>query len=102
MLNILQGSDNFKINTPLECGGYFIWIRLADNVDVPKVRAQLDNDNIVVGWGEIFVQEKERELEKYQYLKRRFRLRFSFLDEDELVDGCKKIRAAIDNNSIKI
>jgi DNA-binding transcriptional MocR family regulator len=99
MLKELEGSNNYEINSPLDCGGYFIWVKLRDNVNLEKLRAQLVEDNIVVGWGEIFVQEKDRELEKFQYLKRRMRLGFSFLDEDVLVSGCKKIRAAIDNNS---
>lgn len=99
MKNILEGSNNFSVNTPLDCGGYFIWVKLGDNVNVQKVREQLESDNIVVGWGEIFVQMSDREKDQFQYLKRRMRLGFSFLDEDVLVDGCKKIRAAIDNNS---
>jgi DNA-binding transcriptional MocR family regulator len=96
MLSVLQGSKNFEVESPLSSGGYFLWLKLADNVDVSKIKSQLEKDNIVVAYGEIFVQPIDREKEKYAYLKKRIRLGFSYLEEDVLVEGCKKIREAID------
>lgn len=100
MLNELNGCPHYEINSPLNCGGYFIWIKLSENIDVAKVKAQLEKDNIVVGWGEIFVQASDRDLPKFSHLKRRIRLGYSYLDEEVLVEGCKRVRAAIENNVI--
>jgi DNA-binding transcriptional MocR family regulator len=96
MLTVLEGSKYFEVKSPLTCGGYFIWLKLNENVDVAKVKSQLEKDNIVAPFGEIFVQASDREKEKFAHLKRRLRLGYSFLDEDVLVDGCKKVRAAIE------
>lgn len=104
MLSVLEGSPNFEVKSPLACGGYFIWIKLADNINIAKVKSQLAEDNIVAPFGEIFVQESDREKQEFEYLKRRIRLGFSFLEEDVLVEGSKKVRAAIDgavDNSAK-
>lgn len=96
MLSVLQGSKSFEVVSPLSSGGYFLWLKIADNVDMLKIKSQLEKDNIVVAYGEIFVQPIDREKEKYAYLKRRIRLAFSYLEEDVLVEGCKKVREAIE------
>jgi DNA-binding transcriptional MocR family regulator len=97
LYSILNGSRNFTVNKP--DGGYFIWIKLSDNVDLSKLKSLLDNEKITLFFGENFVQIEDRDKEKFKYLSKRIRICFSFMDVDLLLDGCKLLREAIDNAS---
>lgn len=100
MFDILNGSPNFTINKP--DGGYFLWIKLSENVDLQKLKGLLEIEKITLFFGEMFVQLADREKEQFKYLHRRIRICFSFMDVDLLLDGCKLLREAIDNASANI
>jgi len=98
MYDILNGSPNFTVNKP--DGGYFLWVKLSDNVDLQKLKANLESEKITLFFGENFVQMEDREKEKFKYLQRRIRICFSFMDIDLLLPGTKLLREAIDNSCI--
>ncbi len=98
MYGILNGSPNFYVNKPE--GGYFIWIKLFDNVDLQKLKLNLEKEKLGILFGENFVQVNDRETEKFKYLHRRIRICFSFMDVDLLLDGTKLLREAIDDASV--
>jgi len=97
VLDILNGSPNFTVNKPE--GGYFLWIKLNENVDLNILKGLLDKEQITLFFGETFVQMADREKEQFKFLQRRIRIAFSFMDLDLLLDGTKLLREAIDTAS---
>lgn len=98
MYEILSGSPNFTVNKPK--GGYFLWLKLSESVDLAKLKEILENEKITLFFGENFVRLEDREKEEFKYLQRRIRICFSYMDFELLLNGCKALKEAIDNSVV--
>ena len=93
--NILEGSKAFKLSKPK--GGYFLWIRLNDNVNLERMHRAFPEYNIIIITGDVFVQESDREKPEFLCLKRRIRVSYSYNDLDKLIEGLSIMRKCIES-----
>jgi DNA-binding transcriptional MocR family regulator len=97
-LEILNGCKG--ANVPVPEGGYFIWVRLEDNVNLDLFKENLEKAGIAVLFGERFIQESDRENQEFRYLRRRFRTSFANMDEESLYEGTQRLREVIEASLI--
>ncbi len=68
-------------------GGYFIWLKLPDNIDTKAMRSSARKQNVDFNPGSYFSSKKG--------LKNYLRLSFSFYDEANLTEGAKRLGKVI-------
>jgi len=85
--------DQLRIHLPAQAvfkvpgGGYFIWVRLPDNIDTRSLRKAAREKDVDFHPGALFSHKKE--------LKNFLRLSFSFYDEEILAEGARRLGKAI-------
>jgi len=68
-------------------GGYFIWVKLPDNIDTQLLRQAARKQNVDFNHGALFSHKKG--------LKNYIRLSFAFYDEDILSEGARRLGKVI-------
>jgi len=71
-------------------GGYFIWVRLPDNIDTISFRQAAQKQNVDFHPGVVFSHKKG--------LNNYMRLSFAFYDEEVLVEGARRLGKVISEN----
>ena len=71
-------------------GGYFIWVKLPDNVDTQSLRQAAQKQNVDFNHGALSSHKKG--------LKNYIRLSFAFYDEDVLAKGARRLGKVILEN----
>lgn len=94
--DILKGSKAFTYDFPE--WGYFFWLKLSDNVNLDKLKANLLKEDMHVLFGESAIHENALKEDKFQFLKRRIRICFVRFDLDQLKAGVKLLREIIENS----
>lgn len=59
------------------------------------VKEKLSKYDIAVFYGDTFIQPNDKNKEDFLYLKKRLRLSFAFMDMEDLIDGCKYLKQAL-------
>jgi DNA-binding transcriptional MocR family regulator len=94
--DILHGSFAFEISKPR--GGYFLWIRLNNKVNLEKMNKLFEENLVKVTNGSIFVLNSEIENPKFFYLQRRLRIAYTFLDDGILLKGFSVLKKCIEDS----
>ena len=71
-------------------GGYFIWVKLPDNMDAQSLRKAAQKQNVDFNHGALFSHKKG--------LKNYIRLSFAFYDEEVLAEGAQRLGKVILEN----
>ncbi len=88
--------DQLRIHLPNQAvfevpgGGYFIWVRLPNNIDTNSFRQEAQKQNVDFHPGAVFSHKKG--------LKNYMRLSFAFYDGDELAEGACRLGKVISEN----
>ena len=88
--------DQLRIHLPDQAvfkvpqGGYFIWVRLPDNIDTKSFRKAAQKQNVDFHPGALFSHKKG--------LKNYMRLSFAFYDEEVLAEGARRLGKVISEN----
>ena len=91
--NEFENFEHISIEKPK--GGYFVWVKLSESVNIDKLKKEFKGNDIAVTYGDIFVRENERNKPEFDYLKRRFRMAISYLEDDVVLEGCKLIKQCV-------
>ncbi|MBT3487579.1 MAG: PLP-dependent aminotransferase family protein [Desulfobacula sp.] len=88
--------DQLRMHLPKQAkfkipkGGYFIWVKLPDNMDTKSLRQEARKHNVDFHQGSLFSHNKE--------LKNYLRLAFALYDEDVLAEGARRLGKVILEN----
>ena len=88
--------DQLRMHLPKQAkfkipkGGYFIWVKLPDNMDTQSLRKAAQKQNVDFNHGALFSHKKG--------LKNYIRLSFAFYDEDVLAEGARRLGKVILEN----
>jgi len=76
-------------------GGYFIWLKLPDGVDTDVVTKEgADKWNLILSPGSVFEVSGDNMNEKVRF-RNEMRLSFAWIEENELVEGVKRLKDVI-------
>jgi len=92
----LKNSHAVSLEKPI--GGYFLWLKINEKVNLDVLAQKLNDNDIDVHYGTIFVRCKERNDSKFEYLKRRMRISFTFLELERFIEGLAKLKKSIEDS----
>ena len=72
--------------------GFFLWLKLCDEINLEKLKRLLELNNIQLLFGESFTSKVALEEDRFKYLYRRIRLSFGTLPLDKLLRGLSKLK----------
>ena len=100
LVDEISKSKNIKFNIPQ--GGYFIFVKLNDNIDIEKLHKISFENELGYFKGEISTLKScFEEGNEYLYLKRYVRLAFSYLEDSILAEAGKLFVKLVDECEIK-
>jgi DNA-binding transcriptional MocR family regulator len=82
---ILKGSKAYSYEFPLY--GYFFWLKLADNVNLEKLKSAMLKEDCHAFFGDFLIHDEAGKEEKFQFLKRRIRLCFVRYSKERVLEG---------------
>eukprot|EP00340_Litonotus_pictus_P002419 CAMPEP_0170518776 /NCGR_PEP_ID=MMETSP0209-20121228/4390_1 /TAXON_ID=665100 ORGANISM="Litonotus pictus, Strain P1" /NCGR_SAMPLE_ID=MMETSP0209 /ASSEMBLY_ACC=CAM_ASM_000301 /LENGTH=384 /DNA_ID=CAMNT_0010804461 /DNA_START=20 /DNA_END=1174 /DNA_ORIENTATION=- len=93
---VLKGSKAYTYVYPVQ--GYFFWLKLSDEVNVNKLKETLEQEKVIVLFGNEAVAEEFRAENQFLFLERRIRISFGTLPLEKTIRGFSLLRSIIENS----